>query len=251
MELGPFMNRKDHPEVFTSDLECLELNSQRVFTIDSFTEWVSEQKEANLALQRQLYYLESLLEQQDNRQSEKFQTFQNCLEELHEREFSQQQFENEVIESFVQLHAENHSIQRKLEEERQFNRTVAAQVEQVSKSTNGIAEHLEEVLVGNEAIALGLNKQFMEQENLSKQLDKQEVVQEIILDRLDRQEGLTEKILKQMDQLRSIIFERSTMLAEKIEGSYLTTSHYISKLLKGNEQPTNSFMIKQQQQKKD
>ncbi|MFC5590627.1 hypothetical protein ACFPRA_17100 [Sporosarcina soli] len=249
--MGLFMNREDHPEVYTNDLGSLEPNNQRISTIDPFTEWVAEQKEANLSLQRQLHDLQSLLKEQDTRQSTQFQTIHNRLHGLHEREVRQQQFENEVIESFVQLHAEHHSFQRKLAEERQFNRTVAKQVDQISQSTNGIAERLEEVVVANDVITKDVNEQLVAQKRLSEQLIKQEDAHDVLLERIDKQEGMTEKLFGQMDHLRSILYERSTMLAEKIEGSYLTTFHFISKLLTRHEQPTARFMVNQKQDKKE
>lgn len=245
------MNREDHPEVYTSDSRSLKPNNQRLSTIDPFTEWVAEQQEANLALQQQMHHLQSIMKEQDTRQSKQLQTIRKRLHGLRERELRQQQFENEVIESFVQLHAENHSFQRKLAEERLFNRTVAKQVDQVSQSTSEIGERLEEVAVVNEAIATEVNEQLVEQKQLSEQLVKQEEAHDVLFERIDKQEGLTEKLLGQMDQLRSILFERSTMLAEKIEGSYLPTSHFITKILEVNEKPTARFMVNQKQEKKE
>ena len=53
MGMGLFMNKYDHPEVYTNKSAIWEQN-QRMSTIDPLAEWILEQKEANHALQQQL-----------------------------------------------------------------------------------------------------------------------------------------------------------------------------------------------------
>lgn len=247
--MGLFMNRNDHPEVYANDADILELN-QRMSTIDPLMEMVTEQQEANHALQQQLDDLQQMMQQQDTQQSKQLQSIRNRLHGLRERELRQQQFENEVMESFVQLHAENHSFQRKLADEQVFNRLVAEHVKDVSRSTNNMADRLEGAVLANEEIGAEVKEQLTQQKRLSEQLVKQADLQQMILGRLDKQEGLTEKMRRQVDHLRSVLYERSSFLAEKIEGNYLTTSHFISKLLAGNVQPTTRFMISHKQEEK-
>ena len=241
-----FMNREAHPEVFINDLDGIKPNNQRIFTIDPLT----EQKEANLSLQRRLNDLESLLEQQDTQQTNQLQTIHKFLDGLRDREMTQEQFESEVMESFVQLHAENHSFQRKLADEHVFNRQVAKQVRDVSQLTTELTGSVEGVVRANEEISREVKEQVTHQQRLSEQLVKQKDLQQTILSRLAKQEGLTERMMKQVDHLRSVLYERSSFLAEKIGGTYSTTSHFISKLLVGNEQPPNRFMVNQKQEEK-
>lgn len=44
-----------------------------------------------------------------------------------------------------------------------------------------------------------------------------EEAQKDVLDRVDNNEGLIEKVMRQIDHLRSILFERTNDLEEKIE----------------------------------
>ena len=79
------------------------------------------------------------------------------------------------------------------------------------------------------------------QEELQKQLtekfNNQEEFQTGVLTRLDQQEALTEKIFRQINHIRSVLFERTNYLAEKIDEGYKITSSYVYNLMTGSDQP--------------
>ncbi len=91
----------------------------------------------------------------------------------------------------------------------------------------------------NEVLGETLVQQLDLQKQVVEQLNSQEQLNEEIVNRLENQEALMEKIVRQVDYLRSILFERSHFIAEKIENGYLNTSTYIQKLFTRSEsQPT-------------
>ena len=100
-----------------------------------------------------------------------------------------------------------------------------------------------------EEISAKINEQLDYQKVLSKQLLEQEELQKDVSSRLDKQEGLLEKVIRQLDYLRSVLYERTNFLSERIEGSFSMTSSYISKLLTGSDQV--SFMLNQKQEEKE
>src|SRR5699024_12866080 len=63
-----------------------------------------------------------------------------------------------------------------------------------------------------------------------------------MLDRLENQEALMEKFHRQISEFRSILFERSSFLAEKIEDSYNLTSSYFYQLVSGSDTPLTLYM---------
>ncbi|CAM4078550.1 hypothetical protein [Lederbergia lenta] len=59
-----------------------------------------------------------------------------------------------------------------------------------------------------------------------------------------------EKVVRQIDHIRSILFERMTYLAEKVENGYRLTSSYVYKLMTGANQPFALFMANEKQKEK-
>ena len=138
------------------------------------------------------------------------------------------------------LHAENHTLHQELENEQSITREIAEELYNVKHSTIEMANRFEEITSVQEEITTEMKEQLL----------KQEKTQQAVISRIENQEGLTEKLLRQMDHLRTVLYERSNFLAEKIEGSYLSTSHFISRLLAGSEHPTARFMVNQKQDEK-
>jgi vacuolar-type H+-ATPase subunit I/STV1 len=81
------------------------------------------------------------------------------------------------------------------------------------------------------------------QKQLSEKISKQEEFQTGVLTRLDQQEALTEKISRQLNHIRSILFERTNYLAEKIDEGYKITSSYVYNLMTGSDQPITFYLM--------
>lgn len=75
-------------------------------------------------------------------------------------------------------------------------------------------------------------------EEQTEKMEEQTVVQTNLITKIDTQEALIDKLLRQLDHLRSIVFERTAFLAEKIENSYKKTSTHLSKWIKGSNDTT-------------
>jgi len=85
------------------------------------------------------------------------------------------------------------------------------------------------------------------QQKMATEIAKQESLQHSVVNRLENQEALAEKMLRQMENLRSILYERTNYLAEKIEKGYASTSSYIYKMMKTNKDPVIHEEIKEKQ----
>lgn len=105
---------------------------------------------------------------------------------------------------------------------------------------NDVASLLEKYSGKNEELTLKIEQQIELQKEMSSQIAKQEDFQHDVINRLDKQEALTEKIIGKMDHFRSILYERTNFLTEKIEKGYHSTSDYIHNMMMVRKEPTNS-----------
>lgn len=77
-----------------------------------------------------------------------------------------------------------------------------------------------------------IERQIVMQEGLKNQLMQQEAFQKEVLERLATQEALTEKVLRKLDHFRSILYERTHFIGEKINKGYEATTAYFAKMLR-------------------
>ncbi len=87
------------------------------------------------------------------------------------------------------------------------------------------------------------------QKQLAEKISKQEEFQTEVFTRLEQQEALTEKIFRQVNHIRSILFERTNYLAEKIDEGYKMTSSYVYNLMTGSDQPITFYLMNNKKQK--
>lgn len=113
---------------------------------------------------------------------------------------------------------------------------VANQLNELRSSNQKHTEY-EELIIHLLKTQEGLQKQ------LSEKISKQEEFQTGVLNRLDQQEALTEKIFRQINHIRSILFERTNYLAEKIDEGYKITSSYVYNLMTGSDQPITFYLM--------
>lgn len=113
---------------------------------------------------------------------------------------------------------------------------VVNQLNEISSNNQQHTEH-------EELIIHLLKTQEELQKQLSEKISKQEEFQTGVLNRLDRQEALTEKIFRQINHIRSILFERTNYLAEKIDEGYKITSSYVYNLMTGTDQPITFYLM--------
>lgn len=94
-------------------------------------------------------------------------------------------------------------------------------------------KRIEQVAFMNEQMKEKLDEQYQLNDQMVSQVSYIEESQKDVLNRVDCNEGLMEKIIRQIDHLRTILFERSNFIEEKIEKVYQNSSDYIEKLKNG------------------
>lgn len=198
----------------------------------------------NDTLHHSILGLKVLSEQQGYRQSNQWKEVSNQLNELKDMNQQHEQVRNLVVERLKGLEGDNRKLQGMMEHEHFSEKEMENQLNSLSKSNQEIADQLVKFGLKNEQMDVKMDEQFKLQKQMANQLSNQENQQDDVLKRLDNQEALTEKIARQIEHYRSILFERTTYLAEKIEEGYHLTSSYFTELMTGSDQlPSNIVMM--------
>ncbi|MBS4206554.1 hypothetical protein [Bacillus sp. FJAT-50079] len=223
--MGLFMNKNEHPDMFENE-DGIRATNQAFHKIDYFSEFVEEQKKANDLLQREFDQLKDKHEQGEV-------GIRNQLNELKANNQEQKQFERDVM-----------TLLRKFEGK--VETELIEQLESLKKTNQEIVERLEKFEAENEQLTNKMNEYLQIQSKVVDQMSKQEESQKEVINRMENQEALTEKLIRQMDHFRSIFFERTHYIVDKVENGFELTTAYIHKLMTGSDQPI-TLMIKKKQ----
>ncbi|WP_164670474.1 hypothetical protein [Virgibacillus doumboii] len=239
--MGLFINKNKHPDVFRNDGEILEPN-QGYFRYDHFSEMINEQKKINRALSDSFHNLKALQHKQNNTQANRWRDVSRQLHSLNETKVKHEQFENQAIEWLQTLDKNNRKLQQIAENEDQTNQRIMNEINALQQSNGEVFSKLEEYESTGEQLTEQVNELIDFNKQLTERIDGQDHQQKNVLDRLENQEALMEKTLRQLDHFRSILFERTSHLSEKIESSYDLTSSYVYKLMTGSDRPLTLYM---------
>ena len=231
-----FINNKEHPLVYKNNVEICEPN-QGIYKRDFLSERLEEQQEANDALRFSFDQQKQKLSQQSNK-------INSQLHKIGELTLRHEEFENQLVKWISRIENENKNQQVVLADSLLVELELASKIGDLSQSNQDIVAELEKNALANEEISLKIDEQSNVQNKIANQLFQQEKNHKEVINRLDNQEALTEKMYRQIDYIRSVLFERTHYLAEKIENGYTISSAYIYKLMKGYEKPDTHFKIK-------
>lgn len=245
--MGLFINNGEHLDVFRNKGEIKGPN-QDTFHIDYLSELIDEQKKVNQSLSGAFRELEKLLQQHENKHIKDNQDIGKRLSELRQMNLQHEKFESRVMDWLAKLDDKNMKLQELAENEGALKQEFMDQINNVRQSNDAIVSQLQKYESANEQIIIKMAEQFeLQQKMMEDQFSQQDEVQKEVITRLENQEALTEKILRQIDHFRSILFERTSFLAEKIENGYKLTSAYVHKLLAGTDQPVTVLKLEKKQ----
>jgi ribosomal 50S subunit-associated protein YjgA (DUF615 family) len=177
-----------------------------------------------------------------------------------------QDYLSELIEKQNQANAELQSSLQSLEKSlKKQNRLQATRVKRIGYDVQELADRqIEQIDLGNDVttlletqskrnaeLATKMEQQMELQRDMVKQIANQEVFQEEVISRLENQEALTEKLMRKVDNFRSILYERTHFLADKIEEGYNATSSYIHEMVSSTALPPLRYKLKESERKVD
>jgi ribosomal 50S subunit-associated protein YjgA (DUF615 family) len=177
-----------------------------------------------------------------------------------------QDYLSELIEKQNQANAELQNSLQSLEKSlKKQNRLQATRVKRIGYDVQELADRqIEQIDLGNDVttlletqskrnaeLATKMEQQMELQRDMVKQIANQEVFQEEVISRLENQEALTEKLMRKVDNFRSILYERTHFLADKIEEGYNATSSYIYEMVSSTALPPLQYKLKESEKKVD
>ncbi|MYL44108.1 hypothetical protein GLV94_00475 [Virgibacillus halodenitrificans] len=233
--MGLYINHH-HGDIYKSN-ERIQAPNQEVFIKNHVAEMIEEQQMVNKSLSTSFYELKNLYEQQSNKQTHQWKDITTQLNQLKQLNDTHDKLENDVIKVLQKLEGNQLSIQKLIEENYLSKETYDQQLNEITSGYQDIADKLERHREVNEKLTSKVEQQTEWQKEIGEKVKEHEVSQEKVLERMENQEAITEKITRQMDHFRSILFERTNYLAEKVEEGYHLTTSYVAKLMSDPERP--------------
>lgn len=96
----------------------------------------------------------------------------------------------------------------------------------------------------NDLLSEQMSELLNKQENMKNSIESQVEEQKKMQQKIEDHEALFDKVSRQLSNLRSIIYERTHHLAEKLEDHYDFTSTYVHQLLTGKQEPLTLVLNK-------
>ena len=229
--MGLYINHDEHKHVFKPKGK-LTARQQVYYRRDHLSELIQEQNRLNESIKKSLYELNMSHKQQRHVQNYQWNDTRQQLEELYKQ--NEQQDVTQLISSLEQqiteiIRSNKDDHLKQLDMIHQFHDEVLVKI-------NNYAQQYEDVIEK-------FSEQTINQQKTDDYLAEQEANQEKITKRLEDQEALTQKLVRQVDHLRSIIFERVSYLADKIDTVYKDTSTYLSQTLTKSVLPASRYIM--------
>ncbi|GKV55815.1 hypothetical protein NCCP2222_17620 [Sporosarcina sp. NCCP-2222] len=227
--MGLFLNGRQHPEMFMNK-ESIHEPNQDCYTYDPLTEWKTGQRMIDEEMRGNIQQLAVELSKERLKQKDRWLSVSYRLEELREQQYEEAAFEENVIERLVKLEEQNQLLHESFFSKQAEQQELIRQIETIHHSNQELTISLQHTQKLHDVLLVRMEEQRKDQQRVAEVLEKQTAAQIEMTSRLDRQEGMLDKLARQMDHLRSIIYERSHDLAEKIEKGYKITTLYAAKL---------------------
>lgn len=276
--MGLYMNINNHPDVYRNE-EDIRAPNQSYYEYNVFSEMINEQKKINDSLHRTFQQVSQMHMNESHAHATRWEEVNQKLYQLNDGNKQRQLFENQIMNQLTILQEKDQQLKQILEHEKNLKQDLINRFNEISMTNQSIFDQLsqhesleqqqteqisgiregQDQLLGQMTKQSGYQEQLMDkmtkqedhQEQLMDQMKKQTHFQDDVLNKLDSQEALIEKALRQLNHFRSIIYERSSFLAEKIEESYDLTSAYIYNYLTSSDQPLTLYLANQQKQQNE
>jgi len=245
--MGLFINNLEHPRVFKNEGSIQEPN-QAYFKIDYVSELVKRQEEVNEKLLHAFYGLQANYQQQVYAARNRWEVMDGQVKKLEDIHLRQEKLSEGAITSQHRLEQQVTNLHDILEKEAGFQQETLEEINRMQAANEGLENKLTAQETLHQQLASQMDEVYGLQKQMIEQTSKQEEKQEDMLKRLENQEAVMEKITRQLAHFRSIIFERTNHVVEKVENSYDLTSTFFYKMLTGSEQPLTLLMMKEKKE---
>jgi chromosome segregation ATPase len=127
---------------------------------------------------------------------------------------------NEIVNQLTQQNVLNDEISERLDQYTAVNDAFIQRLDVSDKKNDEVVIQLGKIETKTDKLIEKIDSQHTLQQTTANQLENLEVTHHKLAKHVDSQEGLLEKVIHQIDHLRSVLYERSNFLNEKIEKAY-------------------------------
>ncbi|MDW0111994.1 hypothetical protein QT711_02270 [Sporosarcina saromensis] len=216
--MGLFINKTHHQNLLAGSRPSDESNQQS-YRSDSLSELLKEQKNVLEAMKNQQQAIEKKVGKQHRLQTDRWTTTRMRIDEVLDNQEQQFQFEQDALQAIEQLQRQNINLQDVLQQKSSVHDELVHQIETLTYSNEQLMSRLNKLDEDQEVMLSKMDEQIEKQNQFATSLQEQQTVHSRIVERLDNQEGLIDKILRQLDYFRSILYERTHFISEKIDNS--------------------------------
>ena len=216
--MGLYIN-KSHENIYKNNKEITEPN-QGYFIKNHVAEMVEEQKQINQSLHESIKTLNHLYKLQEKQHLTKWDQVGRQFNEMNQH---QREVENRFMIKLKELEARNEQLVTLIEESQLSKQKREQQIEEIGETQDDMLEVLNSYSLFYGEVSRKIDEQLSAQKLMEQKIERQENEQKQMMERMDNQEALSEKIIRQLEHFRSILFERSNYLSEKLD----TLSSYV------------------------
>lgn len=245
--MGLYVNTRLHPTLFKNDRALQEPN-QEYFKSDYLKEVLYGQSKMNESFQSELKKMRVTMQKQQFLEEKRWNEIVVDIVGLKVDSGRHQQFEKQTREWIAILEKNSQELHRIVTENSSINQEILNEIHRIHQSNEEIVEQLVNFDKASQEITSKINEIADKQDVMVEHVATQNKNHGSVLEHLENQEALMEKSNRQLDNLRSILFERTSFIADKIEESYKLTSSYIYKFLTGSEKPVAWMMLNQKRE---
>lgn len=239
-----FINTNSHPNLFKSN-HSVEGSNQSYFKRDYLKELLAEQNQMNHNFQKSIENLQMLFQRQQFNEENRWKKVVQDMELMQESNKQFEEFEKKTREWLMMLERNSQELHRVARENSSLNQGVLQEIHQIQQSNEEIMRKLMTFDTVNEQLSSKMAELSNTQQSMAEHVADQNGKQEEVIDQLENQEALMEKSNRQLSNLRSILYERSGFIADKIEENYKLISSSLYKFLTGTEKPLTLMMTNQ------
>jgi len=202
----------------------VEVN-QTYFKQDTITDMLEAQQKTNDLLQQSYIDLKESVEKHASMQTSRWKYVQSEMNHQRQMNTQQKNLDHQVLEKLKNVEERQGKLQSSLENQEPFAKDLMNMMTQANQE---VLLKLMQAEEANAQLQLKVDEQVHLQNQLVQQLAKQEEIQMEMGNRLENQEAFMEKIMRQIDYFRSVLFERTNYLAEKIDAGYTTFTQMLT-----------------------
>ncbi|GGA83305.1 hypothetical protein [Ornithinibacillus halotolerans] len=244
-----FINKKLHPTVFKNNASIKEPN-QSYYETNYLKELIENQNKLNDSFHQSMKNFKISLQKHRHNDENRWQEVKHDIEVIKQSEQKHQEFEKEMRGWIKLLKQNNQELHRIVQSNSEVNEEILQEINRIHESNQLMMQQVEEFFSMNQQVNSKVETLVNGQETLLEQAVHTNEKQDKVINHLEKQDAILEKNNRELNHIRSIIFERTSFIAEKIEESVKLTSSVLYKFFTKSDKPIGLLIGNEKKEKK-